>query len=331
MVNRFRKKGLLSHWHGDVQDMFSVLGLLLWVTVPQEAPVILVEGAGGTPEYAARFSDWGDRWKTAGEAGGRTVIRIQPQTDQKVKLLEQIKALPPSHGETVWLILLGHGTFDGRQARFNMQGPDLTPEELKLALNERPEQEEWVIIQASAASGPFLAPLSGSKRIVLTATRSGDELSVSRLGGILPETLQDPDADLDQDDQVSLLEAFISSGLRVTAFYESEKRLVTEHALLDDNGDGKGTPQDWFRGLRMVKRAADGVSTDGIRAKQLHLIPSPWEAERTSEWREQRDRLERQLQELKERKDKLKGQAYQEQLEQVVEQLAALYRETRSK
>ncbi|MEC8302939.1 MAG: hypothetical protein VX035_14580, partial [Planctomycetota bacterium] len=62
-----------------------------------------------------------------------------------------------------------------------------------------------------------------------------------------------------------------------------------------------------------------------------HLIPSPWEAERTSEWREQRDRLERQLQELKERKDKLKGEAYQQQLQQVVEQHAALYRETRSK
>lgn len=310
--------------------MVSAVCLLLSLVGQQASPVILVEGTGGTPEYTQQFSEWGDTWQQASEAGGHSVSRLTPSDDQKQRLIEKIEALPPSPHQTSWLILIGHGTFDGRTSRFNLQGPDLTPEELKAVLDHRPAEEEWVIIQASAASGPFLAPLSGPNRIVLTATRSGDELSVSRLGGLLAKSLQDPDSDLDQDDQVSLLEAFISSGLRVTEFYESEGRLVTEHALLDDNGDRKGTPQDWFQGLRLAKKAADGAAADGIRAKQIHLIPSPWEALRSPEWRSQRDLLERKLQTLKSRQEDLAPEEYRSQLQDVIDQLAALYRETRT-
>ena len=310
--------------------MVSAVCLVLSLVGQPASPVILVEGAGGTAEYSKQFSEWGDTWQQAGESGGHSVMRLLPSDNQKQQLLEKIEALPPSPQQTSWLILIGHGTFDGRTSRFNMQGPDLTPDELKAVLDKRPAEEEWVIIQASAASGPFLASLSGPKRIVLTATRSGDELSVSRLGGVLARSLQDPEADLDQDEQVSLLEAFISSGLRVTEFYESEGRLVTEHALLDDNGDQKGTPQDWFQGLRLTKKAVDGVAADGVRARQIHLIPSPWEALRSPEWRNQRDRLERQLQDLKDRQTELAPDDYRRQLREIIEQLATLYRETRA-
>ena len=111
-------------------------------------------------------------------------------------------------------------------------------------------------------------------RIVVTATKSGNEMNFARFGQYLAEAIADPRADLDKDGQVSLLEAFLTASGRVEEYYRTHAQLATEHALLDDNGDRLGTPADWFRGVRATKRAKDGAQLDGLRAHQLHLIPS---------------------------------------------------------
>ena len=172
--------------------------------------------------------------------------------------------------EPLWLVLIGHGTFDGREAKFNLRGPDVSAAELADWL--KPIKRPLAILDCSSSSGPFVNRLSGEDRVVVTATRSGDEQNFARLGQYLAEAIADPAADLDKDGQVSLLEAFLTAGARTEEFYRTKARLATEHALIDDNGDRLGTPADWFRGIHATKRVKSGAAVDGVARHQLHLI-----------------------------------------------------------
>ena len=167
--------------------------------------------------------------------------------------------------------------------------------------------------------------LSGTNRVVITATRSGYEQNFTRFGGHLAAALDDPAADLDQDGQTSLLESFLSASFRVAEFYKTEGRLATEHPLLDDNGDGLGTPADWFRGLRAVKRPKDRSALDGLRAHQLHLVRSATDDALTPEARRRRDELELAIAALRDTKSSLAEDAYYKRLEPLVLELARLY------
>src|SRR5262249_53253088 len=156
----------------------------------------------------------------------------------------------------LWIVLIGHGTFDGREAKFNLRGPDLT--EVELAEWLAPLKRPAAVINCASASGPFLNRLSGPNRVVVTATRSGHEQNLARFGQSLAESIADPRADLDKDGQISLLEAYLTASSRVAEYYKTHAQLATEHPLLDDNGDKLGTPPDWFHGIRATKRAKDG-------------------------------------------------------------------------
>ena len=164
-------------------------------------------------------------------------------------------------------MLIGHGTFDGKEAKFNLRGPDLSATELAAWL--KPFRRPVIVINCASSSSPFLNQLSAPERIIVTATRSGYEDNFARFGKFMAEAIADPAADLDKDGQTSLLEAFLMASRRVKEFYEADGRLVTEHALLDDNGDGLGTPADFFRGVRAVKKPVEGGSVDGVRANQI--------------------------------------------------------------
>ena len=108
-------------------------------------------------------------------------------------------------------------------------------------------------------------------------------------------------------------------------FYEGEGRLMTEHALLDDNGDRLGTPADWFQEVRAVKTAKSGVSVDGQRAGQWHLVRSPSEEKLPAEIRACRDKLEQELAALREQKSQVTEAEYLKQIEPVLLELARLY------
>ncbi len=156
--------------------------------------------------------------------------------------------------EPLWLVLIGHGTFDGREAKFNLRGPDRDrprPARLDQAASASRRRH-----QLRSASGPFLNRLSGPDRVILTATRSGHEQNYARFGQHLAEAIANPRADLDKDGQVSLLEAFLTAGGQVEESYRAQSQLATEHALLDDNGDKLGTPAEWFQGVRATRRAS---------------------------------------------------------------------------
>jgi hypothetical protein len=290
--------------------------------------VIVVVGAAGEEEYGKNFENWAQLWLKAAEKGGANhqVIGLDKtnETTDLEKLKQALNAEPKETSDELWLVLLGHGTYSGQVAKFNLRGPDFSAAELADWL--KPFQRPIAIIDCSSASAPFINKLSATNRVVITATRSGSEINYSRFGQFMAEAIGDPKADLDKDGQTSLLEAFLMASRRTAEWYETEGRLATEHALLDDNGDGLGTPADWFRGIRAVKRAKNGATLDGLRASQFQLIRSEQEQKLPPEIRARRDALELEIAKLRDNKAKEGEDEYYQDLEPLLVELAKLSR-----
>jgi hypothetical protein len=269
--------------------------------------VIVAVGAAGEAEFGKEFTNWSELWSKASDqaVASPLVIGCGPtNTTTDLSLLKQSLAAEPTNTTAeLWLVLIGHGTFDGKEAKFNLRGPDLSATELAEWL--KPFRRPVVIINCASSSSPFLNKLSAHDRVIVTATRSGYEENFARFGKFMAEAITDPAADLDKDEQTSLLEAFIMASRRVGEFYEAEGRLATEHALLDDNGDGLGTLADFFRGIRAVKKPGGGGTVDGLRAHQIHLVRSEHEQQMPPELRARRDELELSVARLRELKPTL--------------------------
>lgn len=308
----------------------------LLLALPDETPrvsAIVVVGAEGTEEYGKQFRQWAGRWAEAAKRGradfaqiGLDVVGKADDLDLlKQRLAETAGTRDPRRANTepLWLVLIGHGTFDGKTARFNLRGPDVSAGELAQWL--KPVERPVAIINCTSSSGPFLNELSAPNRVVITATKSGHEYNFARFGDYLSSAINDPQADLDKDEQTSLLEAFLLASSRVQEFYAREGRLMTEHAMLDDNGDRLGTPADWFQGVRAVKSAKSGAEVDGLRAAQWHLVRSAREARLPADMRMRRDEIERDLAQLRQRKMQLAEDEYLKLIEPLLVELAMLY------
>jgi hypothetical protein len=222
----------------------------------------------------------------------------------------------------LWIVLIGHGTFDGRMPKFNLRGDDVDANDLKLWLT--PLQRPVAVINCTSASFPFLKELSGPSRVVLTATKSGFEANYCRFGDYLSQAIGDPAADLDKDEQVSLLEAFLKASRRTQEFYDGEGRLATEHALIDDDGDGVGTRGEAFAGVRPVRDSETGA-LDGYHAHHWCLVPSAADQRLPPDLRRERDDLEVAVFRLRDRKAELGEDVYFAELEKLLVQLAELY------
>lgn len=289
--------------------------------------VIVAVGAAGEDQYGDTFAKWAANWQKAAATGNARVVAIGAGAEEKENLARLKQALETEPKETpapLWLVLLGHGAFDGREGKFNLRGDDIAASELAKWL--APFKRPIVLICGFSASGAFLKPLTGAERVIITATKNGAENNFARFGGHISEAINDPAADLDKDGQTSVLEAWISASQRVTEFYKTEERLATEHSLLDDNGDGLGTPADWFSGVRLVKKTADQRAPDGLRAHQIHLVPSAAERALPAAVRAERDKLERELSALREAKASMPEDEYFKKLEALMLQLGRLYR-----
>ena len=298
-----------------------------------EAPtVVLVIGAAGEPQYARDFEMTAKTWQTVVTTAKARLITIGALVSEPAKgtdhdafgraLADEPKTGP---GE-LWIVLLGHGTFDGKTPKFNLRGPDITATELAAWL--KPFKRPLAVIDTSSASAPFMAALSGPNRVVVTSTRSGFEQNYARFGRFFAQALADASGDIDRDGQVSLLEAFLVGSRQTTEFYKTNGRLATEHALIDDNGDGLGTPGDWFRGVRATKRAQDKAELDGTRARQFCLLRSESEQALSPAVRARRDALELEVEKLREAKATIPEAEYYERLEQLMLKLAAVYEDT---
>jgi len=290
--------------------------------------LIVIVGAPGTDEYRTTFETWATRWKVAAERAdaGCTVIG---ETDHSASDLEKLKsAIAASVGvemtQPLWIVFIGHGTFDGRTASFNLNGPDVSAE--KMAEMLRPAKRPIAFIACASCSSPFINALSAPDRVVISATKDGNQIQYSRFGDAMSQAIGGLDADIDRDGQTSLLEAWLFASRRTAEFYATEGRLATEHALLDDNSDSKGTRAEVYE-ADQLKTNFDNADHqfDGLQAARWHLILSDEERLFTSELRQTRDDLEQQLGELRRRKDKLSEVEYLLQLEIILVPLARLY------
>lgn len=290
--------------------------------------ILVVVGAEGAEEYGEKFREAAVTWAKGAELGGARyeVIGMDPgRNDDREQLEKKIADLLEEEDTgPLWIVLIGHGTFDSRTAKFNVRGPDFTDVELAEWLKEA--QRPLAVINTTSSSAPFLKTLAGEDRIVITATKSAFEVFYARFGEFFAKAISGlEEADLDNDDQVSLLEAFLYSADQVARFYEMEGRLATEHALIDDTGDGLGTRPDWFEGVRATRVAKEDATPDGERAHQFVLVPNAIERRFSPEQRRERDSLERQLKDLVRRRQELGEEAFYDQVEPLLLQIARIY------
>jgi hypothetical protein len=296
--------------------------------------LIVVIGAAGDPEFLDVFTQSAERWADAGaKAHAQTVVIGRKPAEagasanptEKEQLRAALEAQSRTGRSPLWLVFIGHGTFDGREAKINLRGPDVSQNELFDWL--KPFSRPVAVIDCTSASAPFLTKLSvkGANRVIVTATRSGSEINYARFGMFLSQSIADPAADLDKDGQTSLLEAFLAASHRTAEFYKTESRLATEHALLDDNGDALGTPADFFDGIRATKAARNGASVDGPRAHQWVLVQTAEELALSPEQRDERAALERQIEALRAQKASMPENAYYTRLDGLMLRLARVY------
>jgi len=314
------------------------LYVVLWFAIPMtasasqdsstdRATVIIVVGAPGEAEFGSNFVRQASLWEKACESAECRCITLglddASQTNDFARLKQTLEAETKDSLSDLWLVLIGHGTFDGKEGKFNLRGPDVSATELALWL--QPFHRRLAVINTASCSAPFLNKLSGTNRVVITATRSGNEQNFARFGQYFCEAITNPEADLDKDQQVSLLEAFLMASRQAGEFYKGEGRLATEHALLDDSGDGLGTSADWFRGLRAIKRPKDNAAVDGLLAQQFHLLRGPTEQKLSPDQRVRRDALERAIILHREKKERLTEDEYYRELERLLLELGRFY------
>jgi hypothetical protein len=307
--------------HG-MKHLISLLFACALQAAPRPLDVVIVLGAPGTEEFGKKFQTQVEAWKTAAANGG-VPVEIISGIETTAKLEQRLAAAKPER--SLWLVLIGHGTFDGREAMFSAEGPDFNVKQLAGWL--KPLKQEVAIIHTASASGGFLKALSGKKRIVITSTKGPDEVFYARFGEYFAAAIGGlAEADLDQDKQVSLLEAFRHASKAVATFYQNEGRLATEHALLEDNGDGIGTRSEVFDADAAIP---PGTAIDGERAAQLVLVLSAAEQQLTDAQRSTRDGLESELKALKGQRTKLKEDDYYTKLESLLRKLGEVYGSSR--
>jgi hypothetical protein len=217
---------------------------LLWVlmtALSAHASVyyVTVAGLGGEPDYEQRFTanakDLDKLFKESGSSAHvYTLTGTQATRAQLTQILASIAHDATPQDDFV-LMLIGHGSFDGTDYKFNLVGPDITAAELAELCDRIPAKRQ-LIVNATSASGGSVAALEKPGRGVIAATKSGTEKNATVFARYWVEALQDPSADLDKSDSISAMEAFAFAQRKTAAFYESQKRLATEHPVFEDTG-----------------------------------------------------------------------------------------------
>lgn len=199
--------------------------------------ILTIAGLGGEPDYEQRFNLWAtdtDKILRNGTSD-RVVETIKGADSTKAKITASLTKIAGQAKSTdaFVLMLIGHGTFDGTDYKFNLPGPDITGAELAGLMNKIPAGRQLVVDMTSCSGGAAQA-FKKDNRIVITATKSGTEKNATLFGRYWVEALRDPAADVDKNETISALEAFQYADKKTVDFYKEQKRLATEHAQIDD-------------------------------------------------------------------------------------------------
>jgi hypothetical protein len=293
--------------------------------------LLVVAGAGGEPRYTTAFHDAATAIAGAartrfgvpdsnvvylGEQGAAGARATRDNVQRELaRVAQRARA-----GDQVWIVLVGHGSGQGEQSRFNLVGPDLTAADFRRALVPLARQRV-AFVNAASASGDFARVLAGRNRVIVTSTKSALERNETLFARHFADALAAPGADVDKDGGVSLLEAFTYARREVARAYEQDNRLLTEHAQLDDDGDGVASAEpgprakDGALAARMALRAGSAVAARDPQVARLV-------AERT--------RLEEEVAALRGRKDAMAPAAYDRELERLLLELARAGRAVRA-
>jgi hypothetical protein len=300
--------------------------------------LVIISGLAGEPKYVASFYAWSaslveaarsrygiadsnitwlaeDPAKAPGRIAGKS-------TKESVERTLDGLAARMRAGEQLVLVLVGHGSTQGDGVRLTLPGPDLSAADLARLLAKHGSRRVAVIVAASS-SGDFVSALSGPGRVIITATKSGFERNESIFGAHFVAALAGDGADADKDSRVSLLEAFTYATREVRRIYEQENRLLTEHALLDDNGDHSGSAEPGARG-------GDGGLARSFFLTGAASATAASSDPRAAALRKEKEELESKIEALKGRKDAMEAKAYEAELERLLVELAATTRALRA-
>jgi hypothetical protein len=283
---------------------------------------VTVAGLGGEQEFQQRFEGWAKEidglLKAQSDAQVRTLYGADA-TRAKVESALRAVAAEAKHDDALVFMLIGHGTFDGTDYKFNLPGPDVTASQLAELLDRIPAARQ-LVVNMTSCSGSSLKALRRPGRVVVTATKTGTERNATIFARYWVEALRDPAADSDKNETVSALEAYKYAEQKTGQFYESQKRLATEHSLLEDTGNGEGvrqpSPQNG-EGLAAAQFALVRMSASQNLSKdpaKLTLL-------------KQRESLEAKIDQLKYEKASLSADEYKKQLRDLVTQLAKVQAE----
>ena len=217
----------------------AALLLLLASALPGANYYVTIAGLGGAPEYETQFEKWAADLETELRSNGpdaHIVTLSGPSaTRQHIQQTLAAAATESRPGDVFALFLIGHGTFDGNDYKLNIPGPDITGAELAALLNRVPARRQ-LVVNMTSCSGASLGALARKDRVVITATKSGNEKNATVFARYWVDALRDPAADTDKNGTVSALEAFRYAERKTAAYFESEKLLATEHPMLSDTG-----------------------------------------------------------------------------------------------
>ncbi len=239
--------------------------------------------------------------------------------DEVRKAFASIKAAA-NPDSFVLIVLIGHGSFDNQQAKFNLIGPDLAAKDYAQLIGSLPNKRV-VFVDCSSSSGEFVKPLSGEGRIVITATRSGSEQNATVFADHFIAGLVEGAADADKNGRVSVLEAFNYATKLTADWYKQKNRLATEHAMIDDNGDGTGHEE---------AAGGDGNVAKVVYLDSKNLAEAGGDAE-LGRLIKQRQHFEEEVEKLKARKSEMKPEEYEAELERLLVELSQLNQQIKTK
>jgi hypothetical protein len=314
----------------------AALVLLACLTSPrpaaaEERHALVVSGVSGSEKFAESQKTWvstlrttleqrmgfgADRITVLSEGGAGAAVANR---ENVMRTLASFKSRMTAD-DTLLVVLIGHGTYDGTIAKFNLVGPDMDSSEWKASLDGNPAR--LVFVNTTSSSFQFLPALSGKNRIIITATDSAAQKYATVFPQFFIEALdQGAKADNDKNGRLSVWEAFAYASQAVKQAFEKEGTLVTERSILDDNGDGVG------------KEAAAAAGTDGVLAKTTFLDPLPASSSAdpaVAALEKRRVTLEAEIEQMKAKKGEMPAGQYEEEFERLAIELAKISAQIRS-
>lgn len=255
---------LANHMMRSLHLLGCCLCALLFVPTAHAAlHIVIVEGLGGDERYTSQFAEQIEAAQAAAESiTSNERVRVFRASDaSRDAVMAHFNELTTDlgSGDQLSVYLIGHGSFDDHEYKFNLPGPDLTDTDIAAALDAVPTTDQ-VLINTSSASGGASEMWAAEGRVVITATRSGSERHATRFGTYFMAALSESGADIDKNGVVSAREAFDYGQREVENYFDVNGQLATEHARIE------GERTDRFNLSRLGESKSD---SDDTRLQEL--------------------------------------------------------------